>query len=308
MLLRASELKEIVSEAGFDLCGITPATHLADSEERYMSWLNSGCGTGLEYLGNYLDLRFDASRLVEGAKTVIVCAINYKSEYSLAKCDDGASISSYALMRDYHKTIKRQMKGVLTCLSRKYGVAGRLFTDSAPLLEKALAVRAGLGWIGRQSLLVTKEYGTFVLLGEIVIDAEVDCYDEPIAVDKYACGSCRKCIDSCPTQAINDNMTLDARRCIASRTIEFEDCGKEPLHGWVFGCDICQSCCPHNAKTPLSNSSITKPIISPPTPQEWKAMGQREFEEFTAGTPIRRSSIARIHRAIELNELNRTKK
>ncbi len=298
MPLQLKEVKRLAAEAGFDLCGATPAVHLADGEKRYREWLESGRGEGLDYLGNYLDLRFDASKLVEGAKSVIVCAVNYKSEYSLSKSECG--VSSYALMRDYHKTIRRRLKGLLSILSREYGVSGRVFTDSAPLLEKELAVRAGLGWIGRQSLLVTPQFGTFVLLGELVIDAELDSYDTPL--EGRSCGSCRSCLDSCPAQAINDNKTIDARRCIASRTIEFDDCGMAPLYGWVFGCDVCQSSCPHNQSTPIYINEDMRPIITPPSAGEWQAMSAEDYESFTAGTPMRRSSLERIKRAIECNK------
>lgn len=295
MLLELQEVKKLAAEYGFDLCGITQAELLQSGEKKFRAWLEQGRGEGLEYLRNHSDLRFDTSKLVEGAKSVIVCAINYKSEYSLAEPHCG--IASYALMRDYHKTIRKRLKTLLKELNVRFSVQGRVFTDSAPLLEKGLAVKAGLGWIGRQSLLVTPQFGTYVLLGEIVIDGEFDQYDTP---SQQSCpDGCRKCVDNCPTQAIGNDKTIDARRCIASRTIEFEDCGDpETLYGWLFGCDICQRSCPRNAATPLFCNLDMQPILTPPTLDDWKEMSQAEFEEYTAGTPLRRSSAIRIKSAI----------
>lgn len=160
---------------------------------------------------------------------------------------------------------------------------------------------AGLGWIGRQSLLVTREFGTFVLLCELVIDCEVDYYDEPLP-EQDRCGACRRCVELCPAQAINENRTIDARRCIACRTIECDDAGEEPLSGWIFGCDVCQSCCPHNKCTPLAALDDLKPIFEPPTADEWQQMSESQFEERTQDTPFRRSSLERVQRYALINK------
>ncbi len=305
-MVKSVDIKELVTKAGFDLCGVTHAQFLPLGAARFTEWLESGYGEGLEYLYRNLELRFDATKLMEGAQSVVVCAMNYKSELSLNQdVTSGVGVATYALMRDYHKSIKKLLKSVLRDLQMKYpNLNGRIFTDSAPLLEKNLAVNAGLGWIGRQSLLVTPEFGSFVLLGELLLDQEVDLYDAEYQGDK--CGSCRRCVDSCPASAINDNKTIDTRKCIACRTIELQDAGNESLAGWVFGCDICQRCCPHNQRTPLAQNVEMQRRFDPPTSDEWMAMDDDKFEKLTLGTPLKRSSLQRIPRYAKMN-LNSSK-
>ncbi|MFI3248047.1 MAG: tRNA epoxyqueuosine(34) reductase QueG [Rikenellaceae bacterium] len=298
-MVSSAVIKELAIKAGFDLCGVTRAEYLPDAADRFSKWLFRGYGDGLDYLHRNQDLRYDASKLMDGAKTVVVCGINYKNDLSLTQdLTSGVGVASYALMRDYHKTIKRRLKHILKDLQLIYPeLNGRVFTDSAPLLEKHLAVNAGLGWIGRQSLLITPQYGSFVLLGELLLDQGVDIYDAVYLDDR--CGECRKCVASCPASAINDNRTIDTRKCIACRTIERDDSGDEPLAGWIFGCDVCQRSCPHNQLTPLASAADMQRIITPLTREEWLAMDDKDFENFTQGTPIRRSSLQRILRYIK---------
>ncbi len=296
-MLRSADIKRLAKLAGFDLCGVTHAAHMADGEEHFRRWLGAGCGDPLPYLHRNMEVRFDPSALVPGACAVVVCGVNYKSEYSL---QNGAGIASYALMRDYHKTIRKMLKQLFSELQQlEPALQGRMFTDSAPLLEKQLAVAAGFGWIGRQSLLVTPEYGSFVLLGELVISVEADQYDEPYVGE--GCGTCRACLSACPASAINDNRTIDARRCISARTVEMDDGGDDPLAGWVFGCDGCQSCCPHNRATPLSTNPYMQITLTPPNSEEWMQMSQEDFDALTAGTPLRRATLERIQRNTALN-------
>ncbi|MFI3290189.1 MAG: tRNA epoxyqueuosine(34) reductase QueG [Rikenellaceae bacterium] len=301
-MLDSACIKRLASEAGFDLCGVTKAEYLPHAELRFSEWLASGYGEGLEYLYRNQELRFDASKLMDGAKTVVVCGVNYKSDLSLTQdLESGVGIASYALMRDYHKTIKKRLKSVFKGLQLiTPELNGRVFTDSAPLLEKHLAVKAGLGWIGRQSLLITPKYGSFVLLGEILLDREVDIYDFEQSGD--GCGSCRRCIEACPASAINNNRTLDTRLCIACRTIELEDSGDKPLAGWIFGCDICQRCCPHNQRSPLATNLDMRRTLTPPTRESWMQMDDKDFETFAQGTPIKRSSLQRVKHNIKINE------
>ncbi|MFR9620217.1 MAG: tRNA epoxyqueuosine(34) reductase QueG [Rikenellaceae bacterium] len=291
MVISAIEIKRLAQQAGFDLCGITRAEATAEGESHFREWLSAGFGDDLSYLHRNLEVRFDTSQLVLGARSVIVCAVNYKNEYSLR---NRGGVACYALMRDYHKSIRKMLKGLLQQLPNS--PSGRVFVDSAPLLEKHHAVKAGLGWIGRQSLLITPTYGSFVLLGEIVIDAEVDHYDQPYLGG--GCGECRACLSVCPVCAINDNRTIDARRCISARTVEMDDAGDESLAGWVFGCDECQMCCPHNRSTPLATNLHMTPIITPPTMAEWRDMTPDDFDKWSQGTPLRRASLERIKRNI----------
>ncbi len=288
-------IERLAHEAGFDLCGVTRAEPLGERcEEQFLGWLQGGNGDGLEYLHRNIDLRLDPSKIVEEGRSVILCGVNYKSPISLSEGQvDGAKIASYALMRDYHKTIKRGLKSLFNALQQIYPtLEGRPFVDSAPLLEKELAVRSGLGWIGRQSLLITPQYGSFVLLGELVINAKVDRYSEPYG--RSSCGECRLCIDSCPAKAIREDRTIDARRCISAHTVEGIGQGEGDSDGWIFGCDSCQSCCPHNQRTPLATNPNFKPSLTPPSREEWLAMNEEEFLRLVAGTPLKRSSLERI--------------
>lgn len=174
------------------------------------------------------------------------------------------------------------------------GLGGRAFVDTAPLLEKQLAVEAGLGWIGRQSLLVTPRHGTYVLLGELLLTDEADTYDAPFEGSR--CGRCRNCIESCPTGAIIAPKVIDTGRCISCHTIEREPSGGIDLDGWIFGCDRCQSCCPHNQKAPMHANRAFDPVFDPLTMDAaaWTAMDETEFEARMGATPLTRSGLARI--------------
>ena len=303
-MLNSSTIKDSARRAGFDLCGITSCRHLAENEQYFREWLAAGYGADLHYLERNLDKRFDVSQLVEGAKTVIVCAVNYKSERSLGyPANHRTKIASYACNRDYHSTIKEMLATLYSSLKEIVpSLKARAFTDSAPLLEKQLAVEAGLGWIGRQSLLVTPEFGTFVLLGELVINHEVDSYDTPFAGSR--CGECRRCIEACPNSAILPTKNIDARRCISRLTIE-KEVDKAPntdnLNGWIFGCDACQSCCPHNRTTPCAtNPNFATPLFDPAkiSAEEWLAMSEESFSERFGNTPLIRSGLPRIQKNI----------
>ncbi len=302
VVIKAEDIKRLVKMAGFDLCGVTRAEYTDEGRGYFCNWVESEYSDGLGYLHRNIDLRLDVQRLFDGAKSVIVCAINYKNEYSFGQdLSQGVGIASYATMRDYHKTLRKKLKSVLRELQHLYpSLQGRPFTDSAPLLEKHLAQRAGLGWIGRQSLLVTPQFGTFVLLAELVINLETDTYDLETVGDK--CGKCQKCVVSCPVGAITPSRSIDSRLCIACRTIEHDVSGSVSLAGWIFGCDTCQRCCPHNQLTPNAQDVDMRPIITPLSADKWRGMTQIDFDVFAQGTPLKRASLEHIKANVEQNK------
>ncbi len=296
-------IRQSALAAGFDLCGIAPCRHLVENERFFRRWLAEGRHASLGYLERNLDKRFDVRRLVEGAQTVVVCAVSYKNPLSDGYPDGfQAKIASYALAADYHATIKGMLRALfdrLRCAAP--GLAGRAFVDSAPLVEKQLAVQAGLGWIGRQSLLVTPQFGSFVLLGELVLDTLCDRYDEPYA--GVGCAACRRCIEACPAGAVCDDRAVDARRCISCHTIERPTAGEIVSDGWIFGCDACQSRCPYNRRAPQHLHPAFDPLFDPLSfpPERWLAMEQTEFRSLFGRTPLLRCGLERLQSSAAQN-------
>lgn len=300
-MLENERIKVLSERAGFNLCGIVPVKKFDNNRVVYDRWLNCGHVSSLEYMCRNIDMRFDASRLVEGAQSVVVCAVSYKSAISSGyDSKDNCKIASYACTTDYHKTIKKMLLYVLHELQKEYpSLQGRAFVDSAPILEKQYAVEAGLGWIGRQSLLITPRYGSYVLLGELVLCDRVDVYDTPYG--GIGCGECRRCIDHCPTKAVQENMTINTSQCISCRTIEAEQEGKIDLNGWIFGCDECQNCCPYNRKAMMHDNERFDPIFDPRQirADEWLEMGDDDFMSRFGRTPLKRCGLERIKQNIK---------
>lgn len=295
-MLDHRNIKRLAAGEGFDLCGIAPCRHLAENEARFREWLAAGYQSSLDYLERNADKRFDPRRLVERARTAVVCAVAYKNRASEGYPPGCRTrIASYACAADYHTTIRDRLRRMLAALKAAHpALEGRAFVDTAPLCEKQLAVEAGLGWIGRQSLLVTPQHGSFVLLGELILTDEADAYDAPFEGSR--CGRCRNCIESCPTGAIVAPKVIDTGRCISCHTIEREPSGGIDLDGWIFGCDRCQSCCPHNQKAPMHANRAFDPVFDPLTMDAaaWMALDETEFEARMGATPLTRSGLARI--------------
>lgn len=295
-MLDQRNIKRLAAQAGFDLCGVAPCRHLAANEARFRRWLGQGYQSSLAYLERHTEKRFDPARLIEGARTAVVCAVAYKNRTSdgyPATCR--TKIASYACTTDYHTTIRNMLRGMLQALKAAYpGLEGRAFVDTAPLAEKQLAVEAGLGWIGRQSLLVTPQFGSFVLLGELLLNDETDAYDTPFEGSR--CGSCRACIEHCPTGAILDERMIDTGRCIACHTIEREPDTGIDLDGWIFGCDACQSCCPYNRRAPQHRNPAFDTLFDPAEldAEAWRALDERQFTDCFGTTPLTRSGLERI--------------
>ena len=300
-MLDSAYIKTVALEVGFDLCGITSVRNFNAEQEFFADWLQRGFAGGMEYLARNVEKRFSPAVLVPGVKTIIVCGVVYKNDTSTGYGDSCGvpKIASYARSRDYHFSVKEMLAALAVRITETYGsVAYRTFTDSAPVLEKKLAVEAGLGFIGRNKLVVSPEKGSFMVLGELFVGVEADCYDAPVLT--AGCGSCRRCVDSCPNGALTEK-GLDAGRCISRLTIEKmpdgDLSGNGPeLHGWAFGCDVCQSVCPYNAASPLFSNCRFSPVFDPRdiTYADWAAMTEPEFESRFAGTPLERAGFERI--------------
>ena len=238
-------VKRLSKQFGFIDCGISKADFLEDEASRLELWLQNKFHGEMHYLENYFDKRLDPRLLVPGAKTVVSLLFNYYPENK--QSSETFKIAKYAYGEDYHTVLKDKCNELLDELRLEVGnIVGRVFVDSAPILERAWAERSGMGWIGKHGLLINKKRGSFFFLAELVID--LDC--EPDGKIKDYCGNCTKCIDACPTEAILPNKTLNASKCISYLTIELKNElpveFKDKMNDWIFGCDICQDVCPWN--------------------------------------------------------------
>jgi len=249
------KIKQRAEKLGFLSCGISKAEFLQKEAPRLDAWLNKSFHGNMAYMENHYDKRLDPRLLVADAKSVISVLLNYYPEKDLFK-DKGLKISKYAYGQDYHIVIKDKLDLLYQFIEEEVGtvISHRCFTDSAPVLDKAWAERAGLGWIGKNANLLSKKVGSFFFIGEIILDLKLD-YDNPVSDH---CGSCTKCIDSCPTEAIVQPMVVDGSKCISYLTIELKDqlipaTFQNQMDDWIFGCDICQDVCPWN-RFSLSNS------------------------------------------------------
>ena len=295
-MLHLGDIKQLAREVGFDLCGVAQCHNFERDKTFLEGWIEQGFASSLDYLKRNIERRADATTLVEGAKSVIVCGVAYKNHISEGYAEGhSAKVASYACTTDYHSTIKQMLFDLSKRLKEaEPTLSGRCFVDSAPIFEKRYAVEAGLGWIGRQSLLVTPQFGTFVLLGEIVINAECDHYDKPL--ETVGCGECHRCVEACPNSAVKERH-IDSSRCISCATIEREgERERCDLHGWIFGCDECQTICPYNRKTPLATNPRFAPIFNPAemTPADWLSLSEEEFSEKFASTPLERAGLERL--------------
>ena len=287
---------------GFDFCGIAKVQKLDDDAHRLEQWLNKGMHGSMKYMENYFELRVDPQRLVPGARSVITLLINYFPSEKQNK--NSPKISTYAFGKDYHDVIKNKLQTLLKILREKIGeVNGRGFVDSAPVLERSWAQRSGLGWIGKNGNLITKKSGSFYFIATLITDLELE-YDDPFAKDY--CGSCTKCIDSCPTDAILPNKVVDGSKCISYFTIELKEMmipsemnGK--FDNWMFGCDTCQDVCPWN-RFASSNSEIEfAPIheILEYNIQDWESLSEDSFKKIFKDSPLKRSKWIGIQRNIK---------
>jgi epoxyqueuosine reductase len=293
MTLHSHDIKQQAYALGFTKAGIVPVSALAQEGEQLREWLGRGFHGQMAYMARDPGQRTDPRMLLPSAKSVVCVALNYFRPENHVDSPGIGKISRYAWGDDYHDVLRDKLKALLAWIGERVpGVEGKICVDTSPMMDKAWAVRAGLGWIGKHTNLITKDFGSWVFLGELLLSVELD-YDSYIEADH--CGKCRACIDACPTQAIIAPYQLDATRCISYGTIELrERVLPEPiesnLDNWVFGCDICQDVCPWSSfsKTAEEHRFEPRPGIVAPELRELAVMTEEEF-----ATRFRKSSIKR---------------
>lgn len=296
----SEKIKQLATELGFTACGIAPARKLTDDAERLSIWLQNGMQAGMNYMNNHYQKRIDPRQLVPGTKSVIVVVLNYYPEI-LQQERDNLIISKYAYGRDYHKVIRKMLKLLKKKIVENIStMEGRYFVDSAPVLERAWAAEAGLGWIGKNANLISPKHGSFLFIGELFTNLELS-YDK--SLPDY-CGGCNKCIQACPTNAIVLDRVIDGRKCISYWTIEHKDEITRALKGKfknrIFGCDICQDVCPWNKKvTPNTISEFEPdPDLLSMTRNDWKLMTEEQFGRLFYGSAVKRAGFKGLKRNI----------
>ncbi|MEP7251381.1 MAG: tRNA epoxyqueuosine(34) reductase QueG [Ginsengibacter sp.] len=292
-------IKSTAKSLGFDYCGIATAQKLDDDARRLEKWLDKGFQGNMNYMENYFDLRIDPSKLVPGAKSVITLLLNYFPEQH--QNPDAPQVSKYAYGKDYHEVIKEKLKVFLQLIKENIGeVHGRGFADSAPVLEKSWAQKSGLGWVGKNGNLITKESGSFFFIATLISDLDLEA-DDPFAKDY--CGSCTRCIDACPTEAILPDKVIDGSKCISYFTIELKDMlipgdMKGKFQNKLFGCDICQDVCPWNrfSKTTSERQFTPIPEILNFSKSDWEELTEESFKIIFKDSPLKRTKYAGIKR------------
>ena len=293
-------IKEEAIRLGFYHCGIAKSEKLDDDAFRLESWLNHHYNGNMQYMENYFDKRIDPRLLVEDSKSVITLLFNYFPNEK--QTFEDAKISKYAFGTDYHFVIKEKLKSLLQYINEEIGeVHGRGFVDSAPVLERSWAVKSGAGWIGKNGNLITKQQGSFFFIATLIIDLELN-HDEKIVKD--FCGTCTKCIDACPTDAILPNKVINGSQCISYYTIELKDALIETdkrWDNWIFGCDICQDVCPWNrfSKPHQEENFSINELVKNNSLNDWLEISEDIFNQKLKDSPLKRSK----HKGLVRNAL-----
>ena len=295
-------IKQKAEKFGFQSCGISKAEFLEEEAPRLEAWLNKGYHGEMNYMENHFDKRLNPTLLVDGAKSVISLSYNYFPKVKIDEINN-FKISKYAYGEDYHEVIKDILKNMVAELQEEIGEFGfRVFVDSAPVLEKAWARKSGLGWVGKNANLITKKHGSFYFLAEIICDLELE-YD--LAVTDH-CGSCRACIDACPTQAIVSDRIVDGSKCISYATIELKNEIPDYFNGkmddWIFGCDVCQDVCPWNRFSAPTLQEKFAPNFQKLNfrKNEWKELTQELFSEIFKKSAVKRTKFSGLMRNVNL--------
>jgi epoxyqueuosine reductase len=299
---RSQFIKSKAAEIGFDFCGISKAEFLEAEAPRLENWLDRNYNGAMGYMANHFDKRLDPRKLVDGAECVISVLLNYYPSERLPEGPEDLKLSKYAYGKDYHFILKEKLQLLLEAIQEEIGeVSGRIFVDSAPVMDKAWAAKSGLGWVGRHSNLLNRDMGSFFFIGEIICDLKL-AYDGPV---KDYCGTCTRCIDACPTDAITEPYVVDGSKCISYYTIELKDAIPEDAKGkfnnWIFGCDICQDVCPWNrfsqpSKTPEFSLSQELGAFKR---SDWEEITEEVFRELFRRSPLKRTKYEGLKRNID---------
>ncbi|MDR3680453.1 MAG: tRNA epoxyqueuosine(34) reductase QueG [Flavipsychrobacter sp.] len=295
-------IKTEAARLGFNACGIAVATQLDDDARKLEQWLQNGFQAGMQYMERNFDLRIDPRKLVPGAKSVITMLLNYFP--AQAQQPNTPHIAKYAWGIDYHYVIKDKLNELLFFIKQHIGeVDGRGFVDSAPVLERSWATRSGLGWIGKNANLLTKQAGSFFFIATLITDLDL-VPDNAFNTDH--CGTCTRCMDACPTDAIIAPGTVDANKCISYLTIELKDAlipGElhSKMDNWMFGCDVCQDVCPWNRFSKPNTESAFTPIpeILNLSLQQWEQMSEDHFKSVFKNSPLKRSKFNGVQRNVK---------
>ena len=291
-------IKNKAKALGFEYCGVSKAEFLEEEAPRLENWLNKQMHGEMAYMANHFDKRLNPQLLVDGAKSVVSLSLNYFPEKEIIA---DFKISKYAYGIDYHLVIKEKLKALLNHIIEEIGeVHGRVFVDSAPVMDKAWAKKSGLGWMGKNTNLINKNSGSFFFLAELILDLELE-YDGAI---KDYCGTCTRCIDACPTDAITEPYIVDGSKCISYFTIELKEHipleVKGKFENWAFGCDICQDVCPWNkfSKPHQTEAFNPKPELIGMTTKDWVEITEEVFKTVFKDSAIKRTKLEGIKRNI----------
>lgn len=295
-------VKKIAYQLGFDFVGISKAVFLNEDAIRLEEWLSKNGNATMSYMENHFDKRLDPTKLVEGSKSVVSLLYNYHT--TKRQTDAKApKLSKYAFGEDYHFVIKEKLTEFFVLLEEEIGkVEGRSFVDSAPVLDRAWARKSGLGWIGKNSMLINKQRGSDFFIAELIIDLEL----EPDGPIKDYCGTCTKCIDSCPTDAILPERQIDSNKCISYLTIELKDeiipsQFKSKMENWMFGCDICQDVCPWNRFGVQHKEERFEPKLNllDMTRENWEQLEQEDFSKVFKKSAVKRTKFSGLKRNVD---------
>ena len=295
-------IKQEASRLGFMFCGMSKAGFLEEEAPRLENWLKQNYNGKMGYMENHFEKRLDPRKLVEGAQSVISLALNYYADSTQLDAEI-PKISKYAYGEDYHDIIKEKLRELLFFIRAEIGdVTGRAFVDSAPVLDRVWAKKAGFGWIGKNSNLINRSSGSFFFLAELIVDLELN-YD--LAADRDYCGTCTRCIDACPTQAIIAHSIVDGSKCISYLTIELKEEipseFKGKMDNWIFGCDICQDVCPWNRFSTNHNEPgfNPNPDLLNMKKSDWQEITEDVFKKLFRGSAVKRTKFSGLKRNID---------